>query len=382
MLHPDHQDDVATLCRLVQMDPSAYISFELPAMADSTTPTQTGKPLPAGTTFADSARSTEPSVSPEPVSAGTAVTTAPLAPETPPVADSAPPPKTVPAPAGPPHPFAVSLPAAPQPVTGRDLCVLAALHARGVREPSIVTVLSAVGGCGSTTILANLARALSIIGDRVLVTDANGPTTLDYCYQKRGEATGLLLSTQALSPFEGQVHVLRSDANAPGASQSVVIRFHRAVAELQGRIDRILVGTRDVGLPAIGGGTSPCLIVLTPDLRSLLAVPAIQSAFAPLRSDSETAIAPTFLLNRFDANNPLHVDIRYQLAAQLGSQLLPFAMPETDLVGKALAQGLNVLDCAPQSSYAEACFSLVEWCRGVSGKFDSIASQFEETQLV
>ena len=368
MLHPDHQDDVATLCRLVQMDPSAYISFELPAMADSAIPPEASKPLPAETNSAEPACSKEPGLSPEPPSAGSAGPDAPLTPATAPVADSAPTPKAVDTPVGPPYAFAASLPAAPQPVTGRDLCVLAALHARGVREPSILTVLSAVGGCGSTTILANLARALSIIGDRVLVTDASGPTTLDYCYQARGEATGLLLSTQALSPFEGQVHVLRSDANAPGASQSVVIRFHRAVAELRGRIDRILVGTRDVGLPATGGGASPCLIVLTPDLRSLLAVSGIQSAFARLRTESNTAIAPTFLLNRFDADNPLHVDMRYQLAAQLGSQLLPFAVPETDLVGDALAQGLNVLDYAPQSSYAEACFSLVEWCRWRFGK--------------
>src|SRR3954453_6250307 len=89
MLHPDHQDDVATLCRLVQMDPSAYISFELPAMADSATPPQAGKPLPAETNSTDSACSKEPRVSPEPVSAGTAATIAPLAPETTPVADSA-----------------------------------------------------------------------------------------------------------------------------------------------------------------------------------------------------------------------------------------------------------------------------------------------------
>src|SRR4051794_5844817 len=95
MLHPDHQDDVATLCRLVQMDPSAYISFELPAMADSAIRPQGSKPLPAETNSAHSAFSKEPGLSPEPVSAGTAEPDAPLTAATLPVADSTPPTKTV-----------------------------------------------------------------------------------------------------------------------------------------------------------------------------------------------------------------------------------------------------------------------------------------------
>src|SRR3954454_9696042 len=87
MLHPDHQDDVATLCRLVQMDPSAYISFELPSMADSATAPQAGKPLPAEANCAISASTEEPSLSPEPVSAGIEKPSAPLAAVTSVVAD-------------------------------------------------------------------------------------------------------------------------------------------------------------------------------------------------------------------------------------------------------------------------------------------------------
>ena len=176
MLQPDTKDDVLELCRSVQMDPTAYKHFELPVMAISAAPA--------------------------------AVEDAPP--------DSAPY-LVAPAPCEP----------APCEVRGAqsirsDLSALVTVHKQMAHQPLIMPIVSGVGGSGATTILAGLGRALSIIGERVLLVDAGGPSTLDCFYESDSEHSGLLLSTESRSAFEGQVHVLRSHAEATGGGTKLL----------------------------------------------------------------------------------------------------------------------------------------------------------------
>jgi cellulose biosynthesis protein BcsQ len=73
-----------------------------------------------------------------------------------------------------------------------------------------------------------------------------------------------------------------------------------------------------------------------------------------------------YLLNQFDASLPLHVDVREILRQQLGNRLLPFVVRRSSAVSEALAEGMTVIDYAPDSSAAEEFLHLAGWLRTVS----------------
>jgi cellulose biosynthesis protein BcsQ len=266
-----------------------------------------------------------------------------------------------------------------------NISALAAVHERENQQPAILPMVSGVGGCGATTILAALGRALSVIGERVLLVDARGPSTLDCFYESKGEKSNLLLSINPPSQLEGQVHVVRTHMQAPGAAQSYSTKLCRAASGLRGNLDRILVASAEWLPPSLGRSTwsgGICLVILTPELRSVLKVPSMLQAITDHSKQANVEIEPWFLLNRFDESSTAHFAMRNQLNAQLGSRLLPFVIPETDLVERALSLGISVLDLAPQSAFADACFDLAEWYRTTPRKRARSSGQAEETHLV
>jgi hypothetical protein len=60
-----------------------------------------------------------------------------------------------------------------------------------------------------------------------------------------------------------------------------------------------------------------------------------------------------YLLNQFDASSPLHLDVREMLQQQLGDRLLPFVLRRSSAVSEALAEGMTVIDYAPDSPVAK-----------------------------
>jgi cellulose biosynthesis protein BcsQ len=395
MYNPDLRDDVLELCRSVHLDPAAYKRFESPVRApsgpqaspklpevghspcDDLTLTLKSPSAAAGASGSDRAAPAEP-VHPRPISRpapvigadGSAIATYQDA-----LLQAI---------------AAINLSnagcaATPVGATERDLSTLATVHKPLTRPPWILPLLSGVGGCGVTTVLASFGRALCILGQRVLLVDAAGPSTLDCFYESRGTHSGLLLSTDPVYPFEGQAHVLRTDGDAAGASQSCSTRFRRAAAELRDGLDSVLIGgthtlTPELARQAWISGT--CLVVITPELRSLLHLPAILRNVNTQATTAGASVSPWFLLNKFNNADAAHVAIRKSLASQLGSRLLPFAIPETDAVREALTQGASVLDIAPQSAYAESCFDLAEWYLSTYSRCQSQPNHIEETQLV
>lgn len=336
MLLPHSQDDVTELCRSVAMDPSAYKRFDLfLPVADVVA----GPPAPCAATTIEK-------VVPEEKAS---VEKASVVPQAPP----------------PPAPAPAFVQRYEMP---KELAALASVHRRTTEGPTLLPVVSAVGGCGITTVLATLGRALSILGERVLLVDPQGPAMLDLFYGSRGETPGLLISTDASSQFEGQVHVLR--AQSESRTQTFSTKFHRAMAELSGRLDRVLIA----GTDSLDSGSSPCLVVLTPELRSVVAAPAV------LRSLGAEADV-WFVINRFNEAAPSHHEMRGRLKSQLGARLLPFCIPESAFVQDALMKGISVLDMAPQSGIADAFFDLAEWYRAQCAMESVPACRFEETQL-
>jgi cellulose biosynthesis protein BcsQ len=266
----------------------------------------------------------------------------------------------------------------------KDLAALANLSTRKYNQPAVLSVRAAAGGCGVTTVVAGLGRALSILGEHVLLADSGLSSTLDYFYGGMADESPLLLSTKRLTPFEGEVHVLRTETEAPGDVQRRSTGIHRAVAQLRGKCDRIIVAGRDAMTTSVlqqVKASGLCLVILTPEHRSRLTLPSILRAFAQFEPGGPF-VRPWFLLNRFDETSAEHLEFRRLFADELGSQLLPFCMPDSPTVSRSLAHRVNPLDLSPQSEFAEACFSLAEWYRSQSQYTQSGITQPEENQLV
>jgi cellulose biosynthesis protein BcsQ len=346
MLTPDSHSDVVELCRWTEMNPANYRRFESPLTSDTAEQPETpASPVDDHTQEPIAADPKEPATSIK--------TTTTLRVDCPPT------------------PFQHS-------PMQHQLVALANAHDRAAAEPSVLPLISGVGGCGVTTVLATLGRALSILGERVLLVDTESQSTLPCAYEARAEGRGLLLSTDPLSRFEGQVHVLRTSSPVTTAAQSGLTRFHRAMAELAGRLDRVVIAGGELLTPALKAqhatARNVSLVVLTPELRSALAAPGILRSFG---SDAQ----PWFLLNRFDGENSRHVQFRLQLQHSLGERLLPFCIPQSSSVEDALLKGVTVLDLVPQSAIADAFFELAEWYRIKCGVETSCFRASEETQL-
>ncbi len=234
---------------------------------------------------------------------------------------------------------------------------LRSLARLGRPSRTVWPVLCSVGGCGTTTVLATLGRALSILGESVLLVDAGGSPTLPLYFGGQTGEHGLLCFRSQGNRFEGAVHILQSygEEDAP---------VSRAMAQLADDTHHVLLApttamsVRMVDRLWIDGA---CLIVITPELRSLLAIEQILKRLpSPVRAH--------FLLNRVDVSNPLHAITRERLAAQLGDRLLPFVVPEASEISDALASGFTVIDTHPRSVAADSYFQLAEWLRAASAQ--------------
>jgi cellulose synthase operon protein YhjQ len=108
------------------------------------------------------------------------------------------------------------------------------------------------------------------------------------------------------------------------------------------------------------------LVPVIPDMSSVVSVASIDAFFQHNLSGSGQRVLPYYLLNRFDASLPLHLDVREVLRAQLGDRLLPFVLRRAPAVSEALAEGMTVVDYAPNSNVTEDFGSLAGWVKSLA----------------
>jgi cellulose synthase operon protein YhjQ len=245
---------------------------------------------------------------------------------------------------------------------------------RDGRVPS-VGVFSLAGGVGKTTIVATLGRALSEYGERVLLVDATTYGLLPFYFGARELRRG---AVRTFSPPGGStdapIHMvsvdrdnLSQDASGEDAMVTEVRRFSRGS-------NRILADLATASGPLLRRFLrfSPTLLVpLAPDMNSVVSLNLLQS-FLNSNADSDAPpVKPYFLLNQFDVSLPLHLDVREVLREQLGDRLLPFVLRRSATVSEALAEGMTVVDYAPNSPVAEDFMALANWTRTIAAPVTS-----------
>jgi cellulose synthase operon protein YhjQ len=239
----------------------------------------------------------------------------------------------------------------------------------------VLAVFSLAGGVGKTSLVATLGRALSERGERVLLVDTSSYGLLPFYFGAQDQRPGVLRTFSPPGPGgDSPIQMLALDPDSTG-SDAVGQDF------LAQEVGRYSVGANRViiDLATASGATtrrvlrfSPMVLVpVVPDMNSVVSVGAIEAFFRHNGNGNGAGIFPHYVLNQFDAALPLHLDVREILREQLGDRLLPFALRRCSVISDALAEGMTVMDYAPNSTAAEDFNSLAGWLKGLAAPANS-----------
>ncbi len=234
----------------------------------------------------------------------------------------------------------------------------------------VMAVFSLAGGVGKTSLVATLGRALSGRGERVLLVDTTAFGLLPFFFGARDQRPGVLRTfIPPAASGDTPIQMVTIDPEGLGPEMNGQDPLAAEISKYAHGASRVIV---DLGT-ASGATTrrvlsmSPMILVpLAPDMNSVVSVSSIDSFFQHNSGATGNAALPHYVLNQFDLSLPLHLDIREALREQLGDRLLPIGVRRAPAVSEALAEGMTVMDYAPNSTVAEDIGSLAGWVKSLS----------------
>ena len=227
-----------------------------------------------------------------------------------------------------------------------------------IKEQS-AAVVAAAGGAGATTVAATLARLYARQQEGIAIVDGRPQSALPLYF---GGKTGVYAGQISTTPDNLQdapIHIVNTDASeaAPRTNEAGVRdSVEKSLLKLRGDVARALVDVWPASLTGDLAEFFSCgvwLIVAVPDPSSILGIQKIRDYH---RRANITA-QPVYVLNKFDRNQPLHTEIRDWLARHNGGHEL-VSLRASDEVSEALADGMTILDYAPDSGLAEDYYQL------------------------
>lgn len=239
----------------------------------------------------------------------------------------------------------------------------------------VVAIFSLAGGVGKTSLVATLGRALSARGERVLLVDTAAFGLLPFFFGARDQRPGLL---RTFSPpgasGDTPIQMVTIDPEGLGPENGAQEVLAGEIATYARGVSRVIVD-----LATASGATTrrvmrmaPLVLVpMVPDMNSVVSVSSIDSFFQHNGSSAGKPSLPFYVINQFDPSLPLHLDIREVLREQLGDRLLPFVLRRAPAVSEALAEGMTVMDYAPNSTVAEDFGTLASWVKSQSAPASS-----------
>jgi cellulose synthase operon protein YhjQ len=228
---------------------------------------------------------------------------------------------------------------------------------------------------GKTSLVATLGRALSARGERVLLVDTAAFGLLPFFFGARDQRPGLL---RTFSPpgvsGDAPIQMVAIDPEALGPDMAGQEALTAEISKYSRGASRVIVD-----LATASGATTrrvmrmdPMVLVpVIPDMNSVVSVSSIEAFFQHNGSAAVKPALPYYVLNQFDPSLPLHLDVREVLREQLGDRLLPFTLRRAPAVSEALAEGMTVMDYAPNSTVAEDFGSLAGWVKSLSAPASS-----------
>ena len=239
----------------------------------------------------------------------------------------------------------------------------------------VLAVFSLAGGVGKTSLVATLARALSGRGERVLLVDTATYGLLPFFFGARDQRPGVLRTfTPPGATGDAPIQLVTIDPDTLAPESPNEDKLSEEIAKQSRSANRVLVD-----LATASGATTRRIIRLAPmvlvpvipDMSSVVSVGSIDGFFRHHPGPNGKQLLPYYLLNQFDHSLPLHLDVREVLREQLGDRLLPFVMRRSPAVSEALAEGMTVVDYAPNSPLAEDFLSLAGWIKNIAAPASS-----------
>ena len=237
-------------------------------------------------------------------------------------------------------------------------------------RPPVLAVFSLAGGVGKTSLVATLGRALSARGERVLLVDTAAFGLLPFFFGARDQQTGKLRTfSPPIASGDAAIQLITLDPDTLGPETPALEPLTAEILKYARGVGRVIVD-----LSTASGATTrrlmrlapQVLVPLAPDMNSVVSVGSIDAFFDHNGFGSGKPALPHYVLNLFDPSLPLHLDVREVLREQLGDRLLPFALRRAPAVSEALAEGMTVLDYAPNSPVVEDFASLAGWVKSLS----------------
>jgi cellulose synthase operon protein YhjQ len=231
------------------------------------------------------------------------------------------------------------------------------------QRPPLMVVFSLAGGVGKTCLVATLGRALSALGEHVLLADTAACGLLPFYFGSRefrpgvvrtfsppGSPSGaeidapvqlLNLQPERYGKFGGEYDPFLAELLRGGRGASrILVDVATASREVTSRLQQL---------------RPTFLVPVLPDLSSVACLGLLDILLA----DSPSHVF--YVLNQFDDSLPLHLDVRAMLQQQLGDRLIPFVLRRSSVVSEAVADGMTVIDYAPGSGAAEDYRALAGW---------------------
>jgi cellulose synthase operon protein YhjQ len=234
----------------------------------------------------------------------------------------------------------------------------------------VIAVFSLAGGVGKTSLVATLGRVLSARGERVLLVDTAAYGLLPFFFGAGDQRPGMLRTfTPPASGGDAPIQMITLDPENFGSETSPQEALATEISKHARGVGRVIVD-----LATASGATTrrimrlapQILVPLIPDMNSVVSVSSIDAFFDHNGVASANPSLPHYVLNQFDSSLPLHLDVREVLRKQLGDRLLPFVLRRAPAISEALAEGMTIIDYAPNSPVAEDFASLASWVKSLS----------------
>lgn len=229
----------------------------------------------------------------------------------------------------------------------------------------VLAMFSLAGGVGKTSLVAGVGRALSAHGEQVLLTDTSSYGVLPFYFGAREIKPGVV-RTFSGGTSDPPIRLLTLDAERYESDPDLLRR-----EMLRGAVDvsRVVVdvATASASMLRQALRLAPLVLVpVAPDMASVVTLQTLEGFFRGQEAMIGKPLQVWYVLNQFDASSRLHLDVREVLRQQLGERLLPIVVHRTPAMSEALAEGMTVIDYAPQSPAAEDITSLATWIRSTA----------------
>jgi len=252
---------------------------------------------------------------------------------------------------------------------GQEQLEVAPVRQKETKTP-VLAVFSLAGGVGKTSLVATVGRSLSSLGEKVLLTDTTSHGLLPFYFGASELRPG---TVRTFSPPSGStdapIYLVSYDVDQKIGDEAAQNYLIEEIINNSRGTHRILLDLTSYSgwiVRHMARMNPTILVPLAPDMNSVISLQSIEKYFHGAVDGDGRQLQPYYLLNQFDASLPLHLDVREVLRRQLGDRLLPFVIRRAPAVSEALAEGMTVVDYAPESSVSEDYLNIATWLRTIA----------------